>query len=168
MQRVYGVVGWKNMGKTTLVERLVAEFCARGLRVSTIKHAHHLVDVDHEGKDSWRHREAGAGEVLVASTARWALMHELRGAEAPSLAELLGKLAPCDLVLVEGYKRDTHSKIEAAVQPGREGLIAQRDETVRAVAAGYDVGEISQPVFALDDIGAIADFIAAEVGLDGA
>jgi len=165
MQRVYGVVGWKNMGKTTLVERLVAEFSGRGLRVSTIKHAHHRVDVDHEGKDSWRHRAAGAAEVLVASSTRWALMHELRGDAAPSLAELLAKLASCDLVLVEGYKRDAHPKIEAALRAGHEGRIAMNDPTVKAVAAGYDIGELDRPVFALDDITGIADFIAAEVGL---
>jgi len=165
MQRVYGVVGWKNMGKTTLVERLVAEFCARGFRVSTVKHAHHLVDVDHEGKDSWRHRAAGAGEVLVASETRWALMHELRGADAPSLTALLTKLAPCDLVLVEGYKRDAHPKIEVALRPGRDGLIAQDDPTVHAIAAGYAVDGINRPVFELDDVAGIADFIAQEVGL---
>lgn len=165
MQRVYGVVGWKNMGKTTLVERLVATFAARGFTVSTIKHAHHQVDVDHVGKDSWRHRAAGAGEVLVASSSRWALMHELRGATPPSLAELLAKLSPCDLVLVEGYKRDGHAKVEAALRQGREGLIAGHDDTVKAVAAGYDTGPLDRPRFDLNDVDAIADFIAAEVGL---
>lgn len=164
-QRIYGIVGWKNMGKTTLVERLVAEFTARGVRVSTIKHAHHHVDVDHEGKDSWRHRAAGAGEVLVASTSRWALMHELRGAPPPSLAELLAKLSSCDLVLVEGYKRDSHPKVEASVAPARDGLIARHDDTVRAVAAGYALQGLDRPVFDLNDIAGIADFIAAEVGL---
>ena len=165
MQRIYGVVGWKNMGKTTLVERLVAEFRARGFTVSTLKHAHHQVDVDHEGKDSWRHRAAGAGEVLVASSSRWALMHELRGAPPPGLEELLARLSPCDLVLIEGYKRDGHAKIEAALRPGREGLLAKHDASVKAVAAGYATGLLDRPCFALDDVAGIADFIAAEVGL---
>ncbi|MEM6905618.1 MAG: molybdopterin-guanine dinucleotide biosynthesis protein B, partial [Pseudomonadota bacterium] len=107
---VYGVVGWKNAGKTTLVERLVAEITARGLSVSTIKHTHHGVDVDQPGKDSHRHREAGARQVILASGARWALMTELRGQPEAPLEALLGQLAPVDLVIVEGYKRDAHPK----------------------------------------------------------
>lgn len=164
-RRVYGVVGWKNMGKTTLVERLVSEFCARGLRVSTVKHAHHRVNVDHEGKDSWRHRQAGAQEVLVASGARWALMHELRDAQEPLLADLLAKLAPVDLVLIEGYKRDDHPKIEAALHPGMQARIAVDDPTVRAIAAGYALDPQGKPVFDLNDVTGIADFIAAELDL---
>ncbi len=111
--RLYGVVGWKNAGKTGLMERLVTEITGRGFSVSTVKHAHHAFDVDHPGKDSHRHRVAGASEVLLASRKRVALMQELRGADEPALAELLGKLAPVDLVLIEGYKRDAHPKIEA-------------------------------------------------------
>ncbi|MDC1396266.1 molybdopterin-guanine dinucleotide biosynthesis protein B [bacterium] len=110
---VFGVTGWKNAGKTGLMERLVAEFCGRGLRVSTLKHAHHSFDVDHPGKDSHRHRMAGASQVLLASTERWALMNEHRGAPEPSLAALLAKLDPVDLVLIEGWKRDKHPKVEA-------------------------------------------------------
>ncbi|MEL6427459.1 MAG: molybdopterin-guanine dinucleotide biosynthesis protein B, partial [Pseudomonadota bacterium] len=106
--KVYGIVGWKNSGKTTLVERLVVEITGRGFSVSTVKHAHHTFDVDHPGKDSHRHRSAGAQEVLLASRNRWALMHELRGAEEPSLADLTRYLAPVELVLIEGYKRDSH------------------------------------------------------------
>lgn len=117
--RVYGVTGWKNSGKTTLVERLVAEITGRGLTVSTVKHAHHGFDADHPGKDSYRHRAAGAAQVLVASRDRWALMSELRGGEAPSLAELLARLDPVDLVLVEGYKRDRHPKMRGARRRGR-------------------------------------------------
>ena len=108
--KLYGVTGWKNGGKTGLMERLVAEFCTRGLRVSTIKHAHHSTDVDQPGRDSFRHREAGAAEVMLASPNRWALMHELRGDAEPSLADLLAKMTPADLILIEGYKREAHPK----------------------------------------------------------
>ena len=103
---VFGITGWKNSGKTTLTERLVAEFTRRGFRVSTVKHAHHDFDIDREGADSYRHRLAGAAEVAIVSGRRWALMHELRGEDEPKLDEILARLAPCDLVLVEGYKRE--------------------------------------------------------------
>ncbi|MBW4710566.1 molybdopterin-guanine dinucleotide biosynthesis protein B [Roseobacter sp. YSTF-M11] len=162
--KVYGVVGWKNAGKTGLMERLVADICGRGFSVSTVKHAHHVFDVDHPGKDSYRHRQAGASEVLLASRNRFALMHELRGAPEPSLDVLLGKLAPVDLVLIEGYKRDTHRKIEAHRAETGAPLIARDDSTVRAIASDTGV-EIDRPVFDLDDTAAIADFILAEVGL---
>ncbi len=111
--KIWGVVGWKNSGKTGLMERLVAEFTGRGFTVSTLKHAHHAFDVDQPGKDSHRHRTAGATEVLLASRHRWALMHELRDAARTAAGELLAQLAPVDLVLIEGYKRDRHPKIEA-------------------------------------------------------
>ena len=163
--RVYGVTGWKNSGKTTLVERLVAEITARRLTVSTLKHAHHGFDIDQPGKDSHRHRAAGAAQVLVASRQRWALMTELRGAEEPPLAALLAQLAPVDLVLVEGYKRDRHPKIEARRTATAQDLIAEADETVEAVAADAPLAGLAVPVFDLDDIPAIADFILARVGL---
>ena len=163
--KIYGVVGWKNAGKTTLMERLVAEICGRDVRVSTIKHAHHAFDVDHEGKDSWRHRQAGAQEVLICSGARWALMHELRDAPEPPLPELIGKLSNVDLVLVEGYKRDQHPKVEAhRVETGAD-LLAREDPTVRAVAANAKLEGLQQPQFDLDDIPSIADFILSETGL---
>ncbi|MFT7310745.1 MAG: molybdopterin-guanine dinucleotide biosynthesis protein MobB, partial [Paracoccaceae bacterium] len=111
--RVFGVTGWKNAGKTGLMERLVTEITGRGITVSTLKHAHHTFDVDHPGKDSHRHRTAGATEVLLSSGKRWALMHELRDTDEPPLTELLTKLAPVDLILIEGYKTGTHPKIEA-------------------------------------------------------
>ena len=131
---VFGVTGWKNAGKTGLMERLVAEFCGRGLRVSTLKHAHHSFDVDHPGKDSHRHRMAGASQVLLASTERWALMNEHRGAPEPSLAALLAKLDPVDLVLIEGWKRDKHPKVEAWRAETGNPLIAPNDPTILAVA----------------------------------
>jgi len=162
--RVFGVVGWKNAGKTGLMERLVSEITARGFTVSTVKHAHHNFDVDHEGKDSYRHRHAGATEVLLASANRFALMHELRDEDEPALEALLAKLAPVDLVLVEGYKRDRHPKVEAHRSVTGNPLIAPQDDTVRAVASDTEL-EMDRPVFDLDDTKAIADFILEQVGL---
>ena len=163
---VFGVTGWKNAGKTGLMERLVAEFCSRGLQVSTLKHAHHSFDVDHPGKDSHRHRMAGASQVLLASTERWALMNEHRGAPEPSLAALLAKLDPVDLVLVEGWKRDTHPKVEAWRAETGHPLIAPTDPTILAVASDTAL-ELDRPVFDLDDTAAVADFILAHLEMAG-
>jgi molybdopterin-guanine dinucleotide biosynthesis protein MobB len=163
--RVYGITGWKNSGKTTLVERLVAEIGGRGYSVSTLKHAHHTFDIDQPGKDSHRHRIAGAREVLVSSRERWALMAENRGAPEPALADLLGRLSPVDLVLVEGYKRDRHPKIEARRGATAQHPIAAGDPTVEAIASDAPVTDAAVPVFDLDDISGIADFILARVGL---
>ncbi|MEP3441975.1 MAG: molybdopterin-guanine dinucleotide biosynthesis protein B [Sulfitobacter sp.] len=162
--RVFGVVGWKNAGKTGLMERLVTEITGRGFTVSTVKHAHHSFDVDHEGKDSFRHRTAGASQVLLASRNRIALMHELRGAPEPPLVELLAQLAPVDLVLVEGYKRDAHPKVEAYRAVTGNPFIAPEDPTIRALASDTPVA-LDRPVFDLNDTVAIADFILSEVGL---
>lgn len=162
--KLYGVVGWKNAGKTGLMERLVTEITGRGFRVSTVKHAHHTFDVDHAGKDSHRHRVAGATEVLLASRNRFALMHELRDEDEPVLADLLDKLSPVDLVLIEGYKRDQHPKIEAHRVVTGNPLIAPGDDTVRAVASDTPL-DLDRPVFDLDDTVAIADFILAELGM---
>jgi molybdopterin-guanine dinucleotide biosynthesis protein MobB len=162
--KVYGVTGWKNSGKTGLMERLVAEIAGRGYSVSTIKHAHHDFDVDQPGKDSHRHRAAGAREVLLASNRRFALMHELRGAPEPALDDLLARLAPVDLVLVEGYKRGGHPKVEAHRAATGQPLIAPDDPTVRAVASDTDL-VLDRPLFDLDDTAAIADFILAELGV---
>ncbi|ASM73255.1 MULTISPECIES: molybdopterin-guanine dinucleotide biosynthesis protein B [Roseobacteraceae] len=162
--RIFGVVGWKNAGKTGLMERLVTDITGRGFTVSTVKHAHHSFDVDHPGKDSHRHRIAGATEVLLASRHRFALMHEMRGADELPLSELLEKLSPVDLVLVEGYKRDAHPKVEAHRAETGNPLIAPDDPTIRAVASDSTV-DVSVPVFDLDDTAAIADFILAQVGL---
>ncbi len=162
--RVYGVTGWKNAGKTGLMERLVAEITGRGFTVSTVKHAHHSFDVDQPGRDSHRHRMAGASEVLLASDQRVALMQELRGAPEPSLEALLARLSPVDLVLIEGYKRERHPKVEAfRAEPGND-LIATRDDTIRAVASDTPL-DLDRPVFDLNDTKAIADFILSEVGL---
>lgn len=163
--KVWGVVGWKNSGKTGLMERLVAEFVSRGVTVSTLKHAHHVFDVDHPGKDSHRHRIAGATEVLLSSRKRWALMHELRDEEEMPLEALLAKLSAVDLVLVEGYKRDTHHKIEAHRAETGQPLIAHEDETVRAIASDSGALAEKRPTFDLNDTAGIADFIARELGL---
>ena len=162
--KIYGVTGWKNAGKTGLMERLVAEITSRGLSVSTIKHAHHSFDVDHPGKDSHRHRVAGAHEVLLASKNRIALMQELRDQEEPELAHLLTRLSPVDLVLIEGYKRDRHPKIEAYRAVTGQPLIAPGDDTIRAVASDVPL-TLDRPVFGLDDTIALADFVLREVGL---
>ena len=162
--RIYGVTGSKNCGKTGLMERLVAEVCARGLSVSTLKHAHHSTDVDQPGRDSYRHRHAGAREVLLASPHRWALMHELRDAPEPPLEALLTKLSPVDLVLIEGYKTAPHPKIEAHRAETGKPLLSPANATIRAVAADSAV-ETALPRFDLDDTAAIADFILREVGL---
>lgn len=162
--KLYGVTGWKNNGKTGLMERLVAEFCARGLTVSTVKHAHHAFDVDRPGKDSHRHRTAGASEVILASRTRVALMQELRGAPEPTLADLLARLSPVDLVLVEGYKQGRHPKIEVHRVAAGTALIGAEDDTIRAVASDTALA-FPRPVFDLNDTAAIADFIAAELAL---
>ena len=165
-QRVFGITGWKNSGKTTLTERLVAELTRRGWKVSTVKHAHHDFDVDKQGADSFRHRQAGAGEVAVVSGRRWALMHELRGEDEPTLEMVLGRLAPCDLVLVEGYKRESHSKIETRRTGARDSTpLSASDPTIMAIAADHAVVDTALPVFGLDDIGVIADFIEKATGL---
>ncbi|NCV68501.1 MAG: molybdopterin-guanine dinucleotide biosynthesis protein B [Rhodobacteraceae bacterium] len=148
--KIFGVTGWKNSGKTGLMERLITEFTARGLSVSSIKHAHHSFDIDHPGRDSYRHRDAGARQVLLASRNRWALMHELRNEDEPSLGDLLKQLLPVDLVLIEGYKRDRHPKIEAHRKETGQPLIAPEDETIVAVASDTSV-TIDRPVLDLND-----------------
>jgi molybdopterin-guanine dinucleotide biosynthesis protein MobB len=163
--KLYGVTGWKNSGKTTLVERLVGEITGRGLTVSTVKHAHHAFDVDQPGKDSHRHRAAGARQVLVSSRIRWALMTENRGAGEPPLEALLAQLAPVDLVLVEGYKRDRHAKIEARRAATAQDLIADGDLSIEAVASDAPLTGLDVPVFDLDDVAGIAGFILSRVGL---
>ncbi|MBD3766278.1 MAG: molybdopterin-guanine dinucleotide biosynthesis protein B [Rhodobacterales bacterium] len=162
--RVYGITGWKNTGKTTLTERLVAQMVGRGLTVSTVKHAHHETEVDHPGRDSFRHRQAGAGQVIVSSPVRWALMTELRDAAEPLLADLLARLDPCDLVLVEGYKQAPHPKVEAYRAATGRGLLAPANPTIRAIATDTPLDH-ALPQFDLNDVAGIADFILAEVGL---
>lgn len=161
---VFGVVGYKNTGKTGLMERLVADITRRGFSVSTIKHAHHNFDVDHAGKDSYRHRTAGATQVLLSSGTRWALMSELRGADEPPLETLLAQLDPVDLILIEGYKTDSHPKIETYRAVTKGTLLAPTDPTIIGVAADCSVS-VTQPVFDLNDTTKIADFILSQVNL---
>ncbi len=162
--RIYGVTGWKNAGKTGLMERLVEEITGRGLRLSTVKHAHHDTDVDQPGRDSYRHRVAGASQVMLASPRRWALMTELRDAPEPPLEALLAQLDPVDLVLVEGYKRAPHPKVEAWRAENGKPPLATRNDTIRAIAA-KGAPDTPLPVLDLDDTAAVADFILTEVGL---
>jgi len=161
--KIYGVIGWKNSGKTSLMERLVAEITGRGFSVSTVKHVHHAVDLDQPGKDTFRHRAAGAREVVLASADRFALMVEHRGPE-PELPAILSRLAPVDLVLVEGYKRDAHPKVEVWREATGQRLIQPDDPLVRAVATDAAL-QLAVPVLDLNDTGVIADFILREVGL---
>lgn len=164
--RVFGITGWKNSGKTTLTERLVSELRRRGWRVSTIKHAHHSFDIDKQGTDSHRHREAGASEVAIVSGNRWALMHELRDEEEPRLETILSRLTPCDIVLIEGYKREDHAKIEMRRLDAKDCTpLAIADATIVAIAADHPVGDTNLPVFSLDDVQAIADFVETRTGL---
>ena len=156
--RVVGVVGWKDSGKTGLVERLVAHLTARGLRVSTVKHAHHEAEVDRPGTDSHRHRAAGATQVILATPASWALMTELRGAPEPDLAALLTRLDPCDLVLVEGFKRGHHPKIEAHRTATSRAPLAATDPSVMAVASD-GAPRVGCPVVPLDDTPAVAELV---------
>jgi len=165
--KIFGIAGWKNSGKTGLATRLVTELTARGYKVSTIKHAHHDFDIDKIGADSWRHREAGAHEVTIVSGTRYAIMHELRGAPEPSLEEILARLAPCDIVLIEGYKREPVPKIEARrSEAANRTPLAPTDPHIRAIAADHVVDDAIIPVFVLDDTLAISDFILSALELD--
>ncbi len=161
---IYGIIGYKNAGKTSLVERLITEITGRGFSVSTVKHAHHAFDLDQPGKDTFRHRQAGARQVMLSTGARWVLMTELRGTEEPALADLLARMDKVDLILIEGYKRDRHPKIEVHRAVTRHPLIAPGDDTVRAVACDTLVAA-GVPLLDLNDTGAVADFILGEVGL---
>jgi molybdopterin-guanine dinucleotide biosynthesis adapter protein len=161
---VIGIAGWKNSGKTTLACSLVAEFTRRGLRVATVKHAHHAFTIDDGPTDSARHRRAGAAQVAVVSAARVAVIEELGDGAEPPLGEIIARLQPCDLIVVEGYKRAGIPKIEARRSAQLEKRpLAEGDPWVRAVAADHPVAESRLPVFGLDDIAGLADFIAAAV-----
>ena len=163
MQKVIGVAGFKNAGKTTLVEKLVRELSQRGYRVSTVKHAHHSFDIDHEGRDSFRHRQAGASEVAVISSQRWAIIHELREEPEPSFDAILAKLTASDLVIVEGYKHGSHDKIEVRNLALDHPELAGGDPTIVAIAANGLLADAPVPVFDRDHVEALADFIVTHM-----
>jgi molybdopterin-guanine dinucleotide biosynthesis protein B len=159
--RVIGMAGWSGSGKTTLLAKLIPGLIARGFRVSTVKHAHHAFDVDRPGKDSHTHRQAGATEVLVSSARRFALVHELRGAAEPTLGELLDKLAPVDLVIVEGFKHGSHPRLEVFCAAVGKPLLHPDDPHIVAVASDTPLAGTKIPIVALDDIDAIVDIVLA-------
>ncbi len=169
--KVFGVTGWKNSGKTTLTTRLIAELTRRGFKISSIKHAHHKCDIDKPGTDSYRHREAGAGEVaLVAAGVRWAVMHECTTEEEPLLDDILPMLSPCDLVLVEGYKKEPFPKIEVRrAEAKHTEPLAPQDHMIVALASDHPdalAPTEGLQVFQLDEVEAMADFLVELVGLE--
>lgn len=163
--KILGLAGWSGSGKTTLIRRLIPTLVARGLRVSTLKHAHHAFDIDTPGKDSYEHRQAGATEVLVSSVNRFALMHELRGAPEPSVEDLVLRMAPVDLLIIEGFKRHAHDKLEIHRPALGKTLLALDDPRVVAVASDAFISGLRVPVLSLDDTDAIAEFVIAHCQL---
>ena len=162
--KIIGIAGYSGSGKTTLIEKVIPVLVREGLRVSLIKHAHHEFDVDQPGKDSYRHRHAGCAEVLISSSKRWALMHELRGAEEAGLPEQLKRLSPCDLVIVEGYKSEPIPKVEVHRAAGHTPLLHPEDKQVVAVATDEPL-DTDLPQLNLDDPEAVARFIIQYLGL---
>ena len=160
--RVIGLAGWSGSGKTALISKVIPVLVERGQKVATIKHAHHAFDIDRPGKDSWLHREAGASEVVVASSRRWALVHELRDEPELSLPELLAKLGPADLVIIEGFKRHAHPKLEIYRAAVGKPLIYPQDDCVVAIASDSALPQAQLPVLMLEDIEGIANMLMAE------
>jgi len=163
--KLFGIVGWKNSGKTTLVARLVTDLKSRGFSVSTMKHAHHAFDLDQPGRDTYKHREAGAQEVVISSSQRWAIMHELQRDENYTLDDLLAKMQPVDIVLVEGFKSNAHPKIETHRSQSEMPLVSAENKTIIAVASDCDVDTNGLPCLNLNDVPAVADYIIAQTGL---
>jgi molybdopterin-guanine dinucleotide biosynthesis protein B len=163
---VFGIVGWKNSGKTTLMEKLIAEFSTRGLRVAAVKHAHHSFDLDYEGRDTYRFRQAGASQIAVSSPVRFAVMTELNGGPEPSLDTLLARLSAADIILVEGFKASRHPKLEVRRKESiRDTPLAEYDDGIKAIAADFEIDSQGLPLFRLDDTQTIADFIASHLRL---
>jgi molybdopterin-guanine dinucleotide biosynthesis protein B len=162
--KIFGFAGWSGSGKTTLIEQLIPRFVSRGLRVSLIKHAHHTFDVDQPGKDSYRHRQAGAAEILVTSSRRWVLMHELRGTHEPSFEEQVKRISPCDLLLVEGFKHAPIPKLEVWRAATGEPLLHPNDRHIVAVASDQKI-ETKLPLLDLNDIEGICQFILRKLEL---
>ncbi|HJV11934.1 MAG TPA: molybdopterin-guanine dinucleotide biosynthesis protein B [Burkholderiales bacterium] len=162
--RIFGFAGWSGSGKTTLIEQLIPRLVQRGLRVSLIKHAHHTFDVDQPGKDSYRHRQAGASEILVTSSRRWVLMHELRGAHEPSFEDQVRRISPCDLLLVEGFKHAPIPKLEVWRKETGEPLLHPNDPHIVAVASDARI-ETKLPLLNLNDVDEICNFILKKLEL---
>jgi molybdopterin-guanine dinucleotide biosynthesis adapter protein len=162
--KIFGFAGWSGSGKTTLIEQLIPRFVQRGLTVSLIKHAHHTFDVDHPGKDSYRHRHAGAAEILVTSSRRWVLMHELRGAHEPSFDEQVKRISPCDLLLVEGFKFAPIPKLEVWRAETGEPLLHPNDAHIVAIASDARI-ETKLPLLNLNDVDGISHFILKHLKL---
>ena len=162
---IFGVIGWKDSGKTTLVERLIEEFTIRGYTVSAIKHAHHAFDIDHKSRDSFKFRSAGARRTAIVSRNRWAMIHELRNEDEPCLDEIIEHIGACDLILIEGYKWAKLDKIEVRNPANQKPELAQDDPHVKAVAFQGEMQETDLPVFQVDDVAKIADFIGKHVGI---
>lgn len=166
--QVFGIAGWSGSGKTTLLKGLIPTLTARGLSVSTMKHAHHSFDIDVPGKDSYEHRAAGAREVMISSANRWALMHELKGAAEPPLSELIAHLSPVDLLLVEGFKWEAHPKLEIHRPSVGKPLLQPDDPHIVAVASDVALDGLNVPLLDISDIGGIADFIVRRCRLPAA
>lgn len=162
--KIIAIAGYSGSGKTTLIEKLIPVLVMEGLKVSLIKHAHHEFDVDHPGKDSWRHRHAGASEVMIGSSNRWALMHELRGAPEPSLEDLLKRMSPCDLVIVEGWKFNAIPKVEVHRKLADKPLLFTEDRNVVAIATDEPLAT-ELPQFGLGDAEGVGQFIIRHLGL---
>jgi molybdopterin-guanine dinucleotide biosynthesis protein B len=166
--KLFGLAGWSGSGKTTLMVRLIPELNRRGVSVSTVKHAHHAFDIDVPGKDSYEHRAAGAREVVVSSVNRWAIVHEHRGEPESDLADLLARLSPVDLVLIEGYKHASYEKLEVHRPGVGKPMLWPNDSTIVAVASDAPLAGVSLPVLALADVAGIAEFVVARCGLERA
>jgi len=163
--KIFGLAGWSGSGKTTLIVKLMPELVGRGFEVSTMKHAHHNFDIDEPGKDSYEHRVAGAKEVMISAANRWALMHELRGEEKPSVEELIGRMTPVDLLLVEGFKSHLHPKIEVHRPSVGKPLLQKDDKEIVAVASDEEIAGLPVPLLDINDSGTIADFIVKTCAL---
>lgn len=166
--KVFGIAGWSGSGKTTLIRKLIPALVGRGLRVSTLKHAHHSFDIDTPGKDSYEHRHAGASEVMITSAARWALMHELRDEPEPSVEDLIERMAPVDLLLIEGFKHETYDKLEVHRPSVGKPLLCSEDSQIVALASDTPMDGLVVPTLNLDDIEGITGFIVTHCGLDAA
>lgn len=165
MTKIMGITGWSGSGKTSLIVRLIPELTERGYRVATVKHAHHDFDIDVPGKDSYEHRAAGATEVVVSSARRWAVVHENRDDSEAALSDILNRLSPVDIVLVEGYKNEAHPKIEVHRPAEDTTLICRENDTIVAVASDAPIPGLDIEILDLNDAAAIAEFVAARCGL---